>query len=121
MNIKAALTCPDCNTPFEIDYSPQIDAATFPELEQSVIAGTLNEYACPQCGQKSRLKGPYVYWREDWVGVVLEMGPRIPAEEAIRQSNHLLQITQPKRDKLPSEVRVLGSWDDLAYILQNPE
>jgi hypothetical protein len=127
-------TCPYCKIgQVHIQCHETIDVVMFPERKQwftesySRWAGfkyqkweSINTSSCHECRRIVSI--PFVYWDEDWIGVVLGnlAVPPIRAEAAITHATTLLSRTKPPRDNLPSTAFVLGTMQELAYRIRNP-
>ncbi|MFN8482170.1 MAG: CpXC domain-containing protein [Anaerolineae bacterium] len=53
--------CPQCGQSFTADVQTIVDVGENPRLKEALLGGTLNIFACPNCGARGRLGTPLFY------------------------------------------------------------
>ncbi len=55
------IRCPQCGQSFTAGVQTIVDVGEHPALKEALLGGTLNVFACPNCGARGRLGTPLLY------------------------------------------------------------
>jgi hypothetical protein len=126
MNISYAeaipLTCPRCGTPFVNDTYIIVDAAERPDLVAKIIAGTLHDAACPNCGEAGRVPAPLLYHNRERERVLLAVPPGMPEAEWREVGQTLLwtligALPQGARTEYLGDVQAEAGLEGVAQVI----
>ncbi len=101
----AAVTCPNCRSPFTAPILQIIDAQADPEAKSWLLAGQLNTVICPHCGFRGALNVPFVYHDAELEIAFIYAPLGVGATDAERQraigdlTNRLMQALPPEARK----------------------
>lgn len=105
-----ALTCPFCRAQVTVPLRQIVDVSEEPALKHALLAGRLNAFRCPACGNVGALASPFLYHDPDnELALVF-----LPMETGLRDADQqrlIGSLTNTVMSRLPPEKRK-------AYLLQ---
>lgn len=107
------IRCPFCGQPVQVSVRQIIDVSEEPHLKRLLLAGRLNAFACPHCGNRVSFAAPFLYHDPEKELAFVFVPMQLNLKEADRQ-RIVGQLTDAVLRQLPREKRK-------AYLLQPKE
>jgi hypothetical protein len=107
------ISCPFCQARVTVPIQQIVDVSETPALKNAVLAGQLNMFRCPSCGNVGALAAPFLYHDPEKELAFLFL----PMEAGLKQADQqrlIGSLTKAVMSKLPPEKRK-------AYLLQPKE
>ncbi len=108
-----AIRCPFCGQPIQVQVRQIIDVSEEPYLKRLLLAGRLNAFVCPRCGNRVSFAVPFLYHDPDKELAFVFIPIQANLKEVDRQ-RIVGQLTDAILRQLPREKRK-------AYLLQPKE
>ncbi len=108
-----AIRCPFCGQPVQVPVRQIIDVSEEPYLKRLLLAGRLNAFVCPRCGNRVSFAAPFLYHDPEKELALVFIPIQANLKEADRQ-RIVGQLTDAILRQLPREKRK-------AYLLQPKE
>ncbi|MCX7690835.1 CpXC domain-containing protein [Thermoflexus sp.] len=105
--------CPFCGQPVQVQVRQIIDVSEEPHLKRLLLAGRLNAFVCPRCGNRVSFAAPFLYHDPEKELALVFIPIQANLKEADRQ-RIVGQLTDAILRQLPREKRK-------AYLLQPKE
>ncbi len=104
MQRVAVITCPNCQTRFQVPILQVLDVRVNPNVKGLLLQGALNLAACPQCGYAAPLNIPFIYHDPAKEKALLFLPMEVGTNEVERQKI-AGQLTRELMDSIPQEER----------------
>ncbi len=98
------ITCPFCRASITVPLRQIVDVAEEPTLKTALLAGQLNLFRCPACGNVGALTSPFFYHDPDKELAFIFLPMQAGARDADRQ-RLIGSLTNAVMSKLPPEKR----------------
>ena len=108
--LLARMTCPACNTQFQVPVEQVLDVRADPGAKARVLNGLVNVAVCPQCGAGGMLNLPFLYHDPDKELALVYM-PMEAGRDNLERQQAIGRLTSAVMNSLPPEERK-------AYLLQ---
>lgn len=108
--LLARMTCPACNTQFQVPVEQVLDVRADPGAKARVLNGLVNVAVCPQCGAGGILNLPFLYHDPDEELALVYM-PMEAGRDNLERQQAIGRLTSAVMNSLPPEERK-------AYLLQ---
>ena len=108
--VTTSIACPFCRQPITIRVRQIVDVGEEPQLKPELLAGRLNAFTCPLCGNSGALATPFLYHDAAKELALLFVPMEINLKEEDRQ-RMIGKLTNAVMNSLPPEQRK-------AYLLQ---
>ncbi len=99
-----SITCPFCHSQITVPLRQIVDVAEEPALKDALLAGRLNAFRCPSCGNMGALASPFFYHDPDkelaFIFLPMEVGLKNTDQQRMIGS-----MTNAVMSKLPAEKR----------------
>jgi len=100
----ARITCPNCQTQFQVPVEQVIDVRADPSARGRVLSGVVNAAVCPKCGMGGGLNLPFLYHDPDkelaFVFMLMEAG-----RSDVERQQAIGKLTTEVMNSLPPEER----------------
>jgi hypothetical protein len=108
--VPTSIKCPFCGAPTTVPLRQVVDVTEEPGLKNALLAGVLNAFRCPSCGNTASLASPFLYHDAEKELAFIFMPMQAGIKEADQQ-RMIGSMTNAIMSKLPPEKRK-------AYLLQ---
>ena len=108
--LVARMTCPACNTQFQVPVEQVLDVRADPGAKMRLLNGLVNLALCPQCGAGGMLNLPFLYHDPDKELALLYL-PMEAGRNDLERQQAIGKLTGAVINSLPPEERK-------AYLLQ---
>jgi len=100
----ARITCPNCQTQFQVPVAQVIDVRADPSARGRVLSGVVNAAVCPKCGMGGGLNLPFLYHDPDKELAFVFMSMEAGRSDVERQQA-IGKLTTEVMNSLPPEER----------------
>ena len=116
------LQCPNCGTLFGTETWLIVDGHERPDLLARILAGTLHDAVCPQCGTVGEAPVPLLYHDGQAQRVLLAVPPAMPEDEWRAAGQTLLwtligALPESRRDPYLGELQAEAGLAGIATVL----
>src|SRR5262245_17858571 len=120
---QSILTCPQCGHEFGAEVWLVLDAQERPDLQQALLAGQLNQVACPHCGTAGAAGAPLLYHdgaARQLIFAAPEGAPEYELRETARELHTLLLSNLAEQQQRPylGDVQISDGLDGLRRRLE---
>ncbi len=100
----ARITCPNCQTQFQVPVEQVIDVRADPSARGRVLSGVVNAAVCPKCGMGGGLNLPFLYHDPDKELAFVFM-PMEAGRSDVERQQAIGKLTTEVMNSLPPEER----------------
>jgi hypothetical protein len=100
----ARITCPNCQTQFQVPVEQVIDVRADPSAKGRVLSGVVNAAVCPKCGMGGGLNLPFLYHDPDKELAFVFM-PMEAGRSDVERQQAIGKLTTEVMNSLPPEER----------------
>ena len=118
--MKASFFCETCGETHEYNMYHVVDVVRCPDLKVEFINRNSCPFRCATCGSKTGLEKHmfFVYWAEDWTGLVIPSVPGTSKKWIQNWAEFLISYCKPDREGLPATAYVFGNLDVLLGVIK---